>query len=137
MSESEINVAIAELCGWKKAEGYAIEQEVECWCDAKGFWYPTGHWVNYKAGTPPPFCTDLNAMHEAERSHIRGNEEEEDLFILKIKSTQIGEDLHDTDELATCDYFLIANATARQRAEAFLRVKGKWIEPTAPQEHQT
>lgn len=58
------------------------------------------------------YCTDLNAMHEAEKiiRTIKGVTIYD--YAARISKT------HHYDELLT--------ATARQRAEAFLRVLGKW-----------
>ena len=69
------------------------------------------HWMIEK-----DYCTDLNAMHEAETHipdslvHIYGN---------KIGTVTGAED-------SSCLSFY--GATARQRAEAFLRTLGKWKE---------
>jgi len=82
-SMTEINIAIAKSVGWKIGRG---EPSVR----------------NY--------CTDLNAMHEAERT-ISGLADQ--LQYLHLLSP-----IHFEWTLAT--------ATARQRAEAFLRVKGLW-----------
>lgn len=62
-------------------------------------------WVDY--------CNDLNAMHEAEGT-------------LKIMKKIEMERLLER-EIIGSDY-LIWRATARQRAEAFLRTLGKWKE---------
>jgi hypothetical protein len=59
----------------------------------------------------PNFATDLNAMHEAENT-IKG--------VLMYDYAAHISSRHDYDELLT--------ATARQRAEAFLRTLGKWEE---------
>ena len=59
----------------------------------------------------PNYCNDLNAMHEAEK-------------VLGEKRN------HYIDTLGTMykDSWEFATATARQRAEAFLRTLGKWEE---------
>jgi hypothetical protein len=86
MTNEQINAAIAEACGWD-------HKPINC------------GGANY--------CTDLNAMHEAEK-------------------------YLDTDELFRGYYLALydvtqstrwpIHATARQRAEAFLRTLGKWEE---------
>ena len=87
MTNEQINIAIAEACGWAHAvvEPYAF----------------------------PDYCNDLNAMHEAE----------------KLLISEVGNLAPYNKHLAhaTCAsgeprY----HATARQRAEAFLRTIGKW-----------
>jgi Cys-tRNA synthase (O-phospho-L-seryl-tRNA:Cys-tRNA synthase) len=73
--------------------------------------YPDGYWVR-------DYCSDLNVMHEAEKvilpkfSHFYANK----LALIT------GVDC--SDETA---FFC---ATARQRAEAFLRTLGKWKSTT-------
>ena len=60
------------------------------------------------------YCTDLNAMHEAEKT-LRGGEW--DTYVDLLADTWIE----------------VAHATARQRAEAFLKTIGKWEEATTEQ----
>jgi hypothetical protein len=57
----------------------------------------------------PDYCNDLNSMHEAERTIL---------------------DINDGYgwELSHTECFTVWHATARQRAEAFLRTLGKWEE---------
>lgn len=65
----------------------------------------------YKSWTRPPnYCRDLNAMHEAEKAL---SPEQYDRW--RLTPTII-------TEPETCAY----SATARQRAEAFLKTIGKW-----------
>ena len=94
MSPEKQRIAIAEVCGWSKADakrGYTLSQFTE---------------------QVPDYLNDLNAMHEAE-SVLEAN-----------TSKMFGGWL-----LATCKgKNAIWHATARQRAEAFLRVLGKWEE---------
>jgi hypothetical protein len=58
----------------------------------------------------PDYCKDLNAMHEAEK--VLTTFDEWDIYCVHLGDTQ-----------PSC-----AKATARQRAEAFLRTLGKWEE---------
>ncbi len=64
------------------------------------------------------YCNDLNAMHEAEKVL---NSSEEKMYFANLE--EIVGDLfwHRT----TCK---VHRATARERAEAFLRTLGKWEE---------
>lgn len=106
MNDSEINVAIAELCGWKRCE-----TGTDCWINKEGRHTSSG--IEF-----PNYSQDLNAMHEAEKTLDQVEVE---------KYTDVL-----CDEVAGCDPdpnirgLLFLNA--RQRAEAFLRVKGKWKE---------
>lgn len=59
---------------------------------------------------PHDFCNDLNAMHKAEK--VMNSEQ----WVAYGK------------ELSRLGVFPMVHATARQRAEAFLRTLGKWEE---------
>lgn len=109
MSDREINIAIAEACGWK-------DLEIE---DFSEYGVPVFMLMgSNNTGTrlaPPDYCNDLNAMHEAE----------------KVLLSEFGNLAPYNKHLA---YATCASgepryhATARQRAEAFLRTIGKWKE---------
>ena len=98
MTDEQINQRIAEACGLKKPC-----RKVKL--NDKGF-FVTQH------AKLPNYCNDLNAMHEAEKG-------------LEAKtSMMVGGWL-----LALCKGKNATwHATARQRAEAFLRTLGKWEE---------
>jgi hypothetical protein len=64
----------------------------------------------------PDFTGDLNEIHEAEKT-----------LIGSLQSGYIYE-LWDVTNAKTIGAFENINATARQRAEAFLRTLGKWEE---------
>ena len=98
MTDEQINAAIAEACGWTELE--------ECSCGFKQRGNPP-EWSAHKKHIPN-YCNDLNAMHEAEESLIG------DLWIGYMKLADIEGSLFGI------------RATARQRAEAFLRTIGKW-----------
>jgi hypothetical protein len=119
MTNTEINIAIAEACGWKKTiemrsvvVGYDAEIPVEFWHSPDGRsacreWYPD-------------YCHDLNAMREAEEQLPCAfcGEFEGELNRLAIESWQLG--------TGRGGLWPTWHATARQRAEAFLRTKGLW-----------
>jgi hypothetical protein len=67
------------------------------------------------------YCTDLNAMHEAEKM-LTIQQKANDYEILLETVTRRGKSGM-TFGLAA---YLFCHATARQRAEAFLRTLGKW-----------
>ena len=95
MTDQQINQAIAEACGIVGKDQYGpLYQTEEGW-----------------VVDCPQFCTDLNAMHEAEKH----------LFDAR-KDNSYGY------ELAVGDCATMWHATARERAEAFLRTLGKWEE---------
>lgn len=62
-------------------------------------------------------CNDLNAMHEAEKTLLTqcGNDPQDDLWIDYLANL-----------LHAAPLCLREHATARQRAEAFLKTIGKW-----------
>jgi hypothetical protein len=97
MTDEQINVAIAGACGW------------------------IAHSLWHTAKDIPSYCTDLNAMHKAEK-------------VLDIKQVELFADIMYNlcveGKVTTPNRlgwrFALLNATARQRAEAFLRTVGKW-----------
>jgi hypothetical protein len=100
VNDNEANRLIAEACGWKP-DGY-------------GHWkHPTRN-LSEDVESLPDYCHDLNAMHEAEKLLYKNN------FISHLRRVLISDHI---DCLENCVF-----ATARQRAEAFLRVKGLWKE---------
>ncbi len=99
MTDTEINEAIAKACGWH------FEQQAKIW------WAPAGtqqrSLLNY--------CEDLNAMRDA-RSTL--NEVERTSYSMRL-SAALGE---------PNTLWPLLDASARQQAEAFLKVKGLWRE---------
>lgn len=98
MTDEQINEAIAEACGWRKEDGVYMwtANGIDCTCPELWDW-----------------CNDLNAMHIAEK-----------IFC----NCSIRREYADEVALA-CDANLrydAIHASARQRAEAFLRTLGKW-----------
>jgi hypothetical protein len=94
MTDEQINRAIAKMCGW--------------------FYYDGWHHPDGRAELPD-YCTDLNAMHEAEKMLTY----EQCAFF----RTHLRERIE--DHAAS---LFVWHSTARQRAEAFLRTLGKWEE---------
>jgi hypothetical protein len=99
MEDEQINIAIAEVCGWiiiKACDGSLI-----------------GKLKNEQGPMEeiPDYCNDLNAMHEAEK-----------IFDAALYCRYINELCDLTIKGKNCMYM----ATARQRAEAFLRTINKW-----------
>lgn len=103
MTDEQINAAIAEACGWTNVNsdhrsGKAPEAD-----------YVGGEFI-------PDYCTDLNAMHEAERSL---HEPLREMYVSKL--------LWEAADSPTYLWDIIT-AHSRSRAEAFLRTLGKWEE---------
>lgn len=100
MTDEQINQRIAEACGWK---------EVEPWLNGDRCFEKSNTPCGYRIEDLPDYCNDLNAMHEAEK-------------------TMDEEQWHDYVEYVGGRWEQAMHATARQRAEAFLRALGKWEE---------
>ena len=118
MKEEEINKRIAEACGWKQSE-----RSIAHWHHVSE---PYSHMLFRDL---PNYCADLNAMHKAENVldgvHSWNGEEHH----CNAKEAYMG---HLTDIIVRnsgqkiSDDWQLVCATARQRAEAFLRTLGKW-----------
>lgn len=106
MSKYQINIAIAEACGWT-----FINQ-----VDKHPHGLPPDGKKDRYTSPLPDYRNDLNAMHEAERVLVRNDSLHSVgswLLYLHYLSIVTGEQ-HPID------------APAAQRAEAFLRTLGKW-----------
>ena len=104
MTEVEMRIAIAEACGWVPLTiPFKVGRQMVDW----PVWEKDGKIASLVTRTLPDYLFDLNAMHEAENT-------------LKVG-----------DQWATYYYHFVdlggvkINATARQRAESFLRTLGK------------
>jgi hypothetical protein len=100
MTDERINQRIAETCGWRDL---TIE-------GGSGFYKGFDNGAELRPDLPD-YVNDLNAMHEAEGTL--------DKIQLWRMAREIGKQFEEQW------YF---RATARQRAEAFLRTLGKWEE---------
>lgn len=100
MTDEQINAAIAHAIKWP---GNIICR------DFNGNLWPS---------VVPNYCNDLNAMHEAESTM---DDQQYNLF---------SDHLHDAERQRQkqTQKWRWLSATARQRAEAFLRTLGKWEE---------
>jgi hypothetical protein len=120
MNDEQINEVIALIHGWDMDPEEAHE------------WKSRGSWVKSPRGQMkgryeiPSYCNDLNAMHDAEIS-LSG-----DGLECSLNEARYGEALFRVinptkDGAGTSDFDKIT-ASARQRAEAFLKTLGKWEE---------
>ena len=95
MTDEQINQRIAEACGWTEKPRRMPD----------GFWY---------YGRCPDYCTNLNAMHEAEKVlHPSQPTSMRHWLEVLCKKRKLGN---------------FWQAPARERAEAFLRVLDRWEE---------
>jgi hypothetical protein len=113
MSEEQINIAIAEACGWvfKTNSPFVISPEgKELWDDDDPLTVEIAlYWKRI-----PDYCNDLNAMHEAEKK-LNG-----------IKAAEYARIVTSIAWQSEQPSYAPITATARQRAEAFLKAIGKW-----------
>jgi hypothetical protein len=138
MTNEQINIAIAEVCGWLKFTQFttypkswgrtparyhkpiwsltssADMTEDEC---TKYGWHGDGHIC---IAHIPDYCNDLNAMHEAEKVL---NDEQWPEYREELRNVVLG-GIRMVSQWCKADL----HATARQRAEAFLKTLGKWEE---------
>jgi hypothetical protein len=121
MTEEQINWAVASACGWTPC---GHDGDGLCGDPACNKWYPPGKNIETAiAMDVPNYCADLNAMHEAEKALDYGQ------AVTYLKTL---------DEIVRRDpmggiWSHFVHATARQRAEAFLRTLGKWQDTPQPQ----
>jgi hypothetical protein len=108
MTNEQINIAIAQACGWT---GFNPDNIPDCLqYTARA---PSGKW-----GLIPDYLNDLNAMHEAEKTLT----DVQSTFYWKTLSELVNNTVgHDFDNQFEC-----IHATAAQRAEAFLKTINKW-----------
>ena len=112
MTDTEQNIAVAEACGWE-IKPLAENGPLVWWLRDEPKYY----------GDDPPidYGTDLNAMHEAEKVLTVAQRVTYKYQIGVVMSGgSVGR--------AIPDWWLIHEATAAQRREAFLRAIGKWKE---------
>lgn len=109
MTEEQINIAIAEACGW--TEIGLVDTLCGIHPEMKSLKAYDGGPLDYPRWQIPNYCNDLNAMHKAEK-----------ILKLGLRNTYDAE----LGLLAERDYCFIWETTARQRAEAFLKTLNKW-----------
>ena len=113
MTHWEMNKAIAEHLGWKSVHVYEDDAGPPIHCGI-----PPGSSSSHSK--IPRYSEDLNAMHEAEKAAFKSSTLWLE-FACNILSVLEAADMSVTDGM-TC----VLQATAAQRAEAFLRTIGKW-----------
>jgi hypothetical protein len=134
MNPKEINETIAEFCGtlkWRQriSSGFDVDYLFSHSKDTLlkkvaahereglGAWAVDGEPEAYNSIN---YFEDLNAMHEAEKK------------LDDVKQNRMADSLRGVLGFHSHSYFDLMHATARQRAEAFLRTIGKWKESQPP-----
>jgi hypothetical protein len=122
MNEHEQIITIAEACGW------TLCVFVESIGLVKGFPPPNNptRYGTYENGMAqlPSYLTDLNAMHDAEQKLWAIDWNSRHIFTDHLANIISGHEVNHFQWGA--DHLL--DATAAERAEAFLRTIGKWAE---------
>ena len=118
MTDEQINEKIAEIFDWKKVpEALGV-----------GWWFrPRDPGVQLRRISPscPDYCNDLNAMHDAIQSLDHATRVHSFRRAL-AKAVGVLQDPDWESSLSLLDK--LTNASARQRAEAFLRTMNLWEE---------
>ena len=121
MTPEKQKIAIAEACGWQPVLSAERDHDKHVWCNLNG----GKLWRGARLGTMrrglPDYLNDLNAMHEAENM-LTDEQHKEFRRQLKYVCGTGGS----TEEELSIILRARFSATARQRAEAFLKTIGKW-----------
>lgn len=115
MTPEAQRIAIAEACGWNAKPEPTNKHDGQCWGFSARFpkwWY---------AHQLPDYLSDLNAMHEAEKALTN---EQRTSYINRLKGCL----LNGWWDLTADEAFIVAHATAAQRAEAFRRTLNLWTD---------
>ncbi len=113
MSPEKQRIKIAEACGWRIQSDIPQEEKMM----ATMCWVRPGN-ADWQSELLPDYLNDLNEMHEVVwyRRHDRE-------FV-----QEYSKQLHKAVGVPEWATFAFENATATQRAEAFLRATGLWEE---------
>ena len=118
MTDDQINAAIAEVCGWTDIHDSGPWHNHKLWGYPPELQGQGGNAYKYM----PDYCKDLNAMRQAEMVALGGSTAWLE-FAVNLMRVLEAEQMSELDGMTR-----ILQATARQRAEAFLRTVGKWKE---------
>lgn len=125
MNDQEINIAIAEACGWEFRPVCEIPEDAPDYAERKSkavmCWVRPGN-DDWQIEQLPDFCKDFNAMHEAEQRVFNGPEYDSRFEFV----SHLARILNPVHGYRMTDAVDLLDATARQRAEALLKTIGKW-----------
>ena len=125
MTDREIRIAIAEAYGWRIEQGKEKHRH-----DLWDIYRPNGSYCitgdEIRTEVLPKYDSDLNVMHEVESNYIeRAYCEQYAGHLYMVLDRDWTPDKWSKFTRLEIDY-AFTHATARQRAEAFLRTIGKW-----------
>ena len=119
MTPEAQRIAIAKACGWAQIKLRLKKDYDTVWSGVipnAGEFDSQGALEN--AFELPDYLNDLNAMNEAEKTLVPNSHEEQMYW------GSLGWNF----DMTVADARNLGHATAAQRAEAFLRAIGKWVE---------
>lgn len=105
MTDEQINLAIHKAVGFE-------------WNDDRKLWERHANKARVVSHQPFYYASDLNLMHEAEKVLMQNNNWRMGEYEARL--------FNSVEEMNNVSLYF--HATARQRAEAFLRTIGKWEE---------
>ncbi len=141
MTNDEINIAIAEVCGKLKCWPHKWEWAIETYYHPDTGIEPQYRTLNYYACSQcgetrgslvadipnvKDYCSDLNAMHEAEKVLDEAQVEAYGITLWTLIHPKHTIEVITKGCFSGKGVFMAVHATAQQRAEAFLRTVGKW-----------
>jgi len=127
--------AIARACGWRST--------IESWYSPEGSAHARSVYRRNAdeliddSHILPDYLTDLNAMRDAENTLTSGQRRYYAECLIQVHPLRYDPTIRVKDENLNDNYmklFLIANMSAAQRAEAFIKAKGLWVDERKPYE---
>ena len=133
MTNDEINIAIAEYCGWTKIKEIDYQPDgTDPYIDGPDqMWlgiHPESDSDSDEYESIPDYCNDLNAMHEAEE-FIKDKDVEYTNSLFRSVGINRYYYMGSPPEVFPADMqFRVFRANAKERAKAFLKTIDKWKE---------
>jgi hypothetical protein len=132
MSPEQQRICIAEACGWHRGTNYSKQEEF----GDGTVWRKGDNGTRSVALNPaglPDYLNDLNAMHDAEKvmnDAAYGNFENflNDAICAADKMQCVKTITGSVVVMPSNIFIRWCSPTAAQRAEAFLRAMGKWVD---------
>ena len=121
--KQEIRFEMAKALGWKK-DARETQADNGWWKDGRFYPLDRHDWFDFI----PDWPNDLNAMQSAWLAKIKDDEALEDAFTCNLACACGFDQKGDEPNLSIADIAIVSNATALQRAEAFLKTLGLWQE---------
>lgn len=122
MTDQEINITIAEECGWRIVQGDSLRWRLENTITGDYRAWRANEVMAWSEG--PNYCADLNAIHEAEGTLTDAQVQQYIEHLIDVTNARTMLKFG----ITSVNYWSIYHATARQRSEAFWRTIGKWTE---------